>query len=123
MFEEYEDIDKIRECIIEFFASKEMKDALEQVQTEDEKLHYMIIDIVYLAKKNRVRIIDVETLIMGGEDLLPEEPQDFALTQGSVPTEGKGGPAKKDDKKKKTAQELREEEIEKKKMEEEENRN
>ena len=64
-FEEYDDIDKIRDCIIEFIFSKEMKDILDKIEIDENDLHYMIIDLVYMPKKNRVKIVDVETLIEG----------------------------------------------------------
>ena len=64
-FEEYDDIDKIRECIIEFIFSKEMKEILDKIEIDENDLHYMIIDLVYMPKKNRVKIVDVETLIEG----------------------------------------------------------
>ena len=66
-FEEYDDIDKIRECIIEYINSKEMKDILDKIEIDENDLHYMIIDLVYMPKKNRVKIVDVETLIEGGD--------------------------------------------------------
>ena len=66
-FEEYDDIDKIRECIIEYIYSKEMKEILDKIEIDENDLHYMIIDLVYMPKKNRVKIVDVETLIEGGD--------------------------------------------------------
>ena len=66
-FEDYDDIDKIRECIIEYIFSKEMKDILDKIEIDENDLHYMIIDLVYMPKKNRVKIVDVETLIEGGD--------------------------------------------------------
>ena len=68
-FEDYDDIDKIRECIIEYIFSKEMKDILDKIEIDENDLHYMIIDLVYMPKKNRVKIVDVETLIEGGDIL------------------------------------------------------
>ena len=68
-FEEYDDIDKIRECIIEYINSKEVKDALDKIEIDENDLHYMIIDLVYMPKKNKVKIVDVETLIEGGNDI------------------------------------------------------
>ena len=65
-FEEYDDIDKIRECIIEYINSKEMKDILDKIEIDENDLHYMIIDLVYMPKKNKVKIVDVETLIERG---------------------------------------------------------
>ena len=73
LYEEYEDIDKIRDCIIEYIYSKEVKEALDKVEIDDMGLHYMIIDLVYMPKKNKVKIIDVETLIEGGNDIIIEE--------------------------------------------------
>jgi hypothetical protein len=73
LYEEYDDIDKIRECIIEYIYSKEVKEALDKVEIDDMGLHYMIIDLVYMPKKNKVKIIDVETLIEGGDDIIIEE--------------------------------------------------
>ena len=67
-FEEYDDIDKIRECIIEYIFSKELKDILDKIEIDENDLHYMIIDLVYMPKKNRVKIVDVETLIEGSNN-------------------------------------------------------
>ena len=64
-YEEYDDVDKIRECIIEYMFSKEMKEILDKIEIDENDLHYMIIDLVYMPKKNRVKILDVETLIEG----------------------------------------------------------
>jgi len=67
-FEEYDDIDKIRECIIEYIFSKEVRDILDKIEIDENDLHYMIIDLVYMPKKNRVKIVDVETLIEGSNN-------------------------------------------------------
>ena len=67
-FEEYDDIDKIRECIIEYIFSKELRDILDKIEIDENDLHYMIIDLVYMPKKNRVKIVDVETLIEGSNN-------------------------------------------------------
>ena len=39
-FEDYDDIDKIRECIIEYIFSKEMKDILDKIEIDENDLHY-----------------------------------------------------------------------------------
>lgn len=122
LYEEYDNniINKIRQTIIDFFFAKELRDVLDKIEIEEDKLHYMIIDVVYLYKKNKIRIIDVETLIDAEFDLPPEEPEiggQLLNEQNKKNDEKK----KKDDKKKKTPQEIQEEELLKKKMEEEEN--
>lgn len=73
MYEEYDDIDKIRDCIIEYIYSKEVKEALDQIEIDEMALHYMIIDVVYMPKKNKVKIVDVETLIEGANDVIIDE--------------------------------------------------
>jgi hypothetical protein len=44
-----------------------MKDILDKIEIDENDLHYMIIDLVYMPKKNKVKIVDVETLIEGGD--------------------------------------------------------
>ena len=117
LYEEYEDIDKIRECIIEYFNSKEVKDALDQIEIDDLGLHYMIIDLVYMPKKNRVKILDVETLIEGGNDIIIEE--ENKIEDKKIDDKKNVNNLKKDGKKK-TAKELEEEEMLRKKKKEEE---
>ena len=118
LYEEYDDIDKIRECIIEYIYSKEVKEALDQVEIDDMGLHYMIIDLVYMPKKNKVKIVDVETLIEGGNDIFIEEEND-TNTNNEVVDKKNVNNVKKDGKKK-TAQEIQEEEMMMKKKKEEE---
>ena len=125
LYEEYDDIDKIRECIIEYIYSKEVKEALDKVEIDDMGLHYMIIDLVYMPKKNKVKIIDVETLIEGGDDIIIEEDnntdnKDTNNIDLNVKKNANLNNIKKEVKKK-TPQEIQEEEmIMKKKKEEEE---
>ena len=61
LFEEYEDIDKIRLCIINF-VNYDIKEYLEKIEIGNNNLNYMIIDLVYIPKRNKVKIIDVEIL-------------------------------------------------------------
>ena len=61
LFEEYEDIDKIRLCIINF-VNYDIKECLEKIEIGNNNLNYMIIDLVYIPKRNKVKIIDVEIL-------------------------------------------------------------
>ena len=117
LYEEYEDIDKIRECIIEYFNSKEVKDALDQIEIDDLGLHYMIIDLVYMPNKNSVKILDVETLIEGGNDIIIEE--ENKIEDKKIDDKKNVNNIKKDGKKK-TAKELEEEEMLRKKKKEEE---
>ena len=125
LYEEYDDIDKIRECIIEYIYSKDVKEALDKVEIDDMGLHYMIIDLVYMPKKNKVKIIDVETLIEGGDDIIIEEDnntdnKDTNNIDLNVKKNANLNNIKKEVKKK-TPQEIQEEEmIMKKKKEEEE---
>lgn len=117
MYEEYDDIDKIRDCIIEYIYSKEVKEALDQIEIDEMALHYMIIDVVYMPKKNKVKIVDVETLIEGANDIVIDEEN----KANEKPDDKKNINNVKKDGKKKTAKELEEEEmIRKKKKEEEE---
>ena len=118
LYEEYDDIDKIRECIIEYIYSKEVKEALDQVEIDENGLHYMIIDLVYMPKKNKVKIVDVETLVEGGNDIIID-PECIANTNSNELTDKKNANLKKDGKKK-TAQEIQEEEMMLKKKKEEE---
>ena len=116
IYEEYDDIDKIRDCIIEYIYSKEVKEALDQIEIDEMALHYMIIDVVYMPKKNKVKIVDVETLIEGANDVIIDEEnkgnekQDDKKNVNNVKKDGK----------KKTAKELEEEEMMRKKKKEEE---
>ena len=125
LYEEYDDIDKIRECIIEYIYSKEVKEALDKVEIDDMGLHYMIIDLVYMPKKNKVKIIDVETLIEGGDDIIIEEDNNTNTnnTNNIDLNDKKNANLNniKKEVKKKTPQEIQEEEmIMKKKKEEQE---
>ena len=125
LYEEYDDIDKIRECIIEYIYSKEVKEALDKVEIDDMGLHYMIIDLVYMPKKNKVKIIDVETLIEGGDDIIIEEDNNANTNNtNNIDLNDKKNINLnniKKEVKKKTPQEIQEEEmIMKKKKEEEE---
>lgn len=124
LYEEYDDIDKIRECIIEYIYSKEVKEALDKVEIDDMGLHYMIIDLVYMPKKNKVKIIDVETLIEGGDDIIIEEDnntdnKDTNNIDLNVKKNANLNNIKKEVKKK-TPQEIQEEEMVMKKKKEEE---
>ena len=125
LYEEYEDIDKIRDCIIEYIYSKEVKEALDKVEIDDMGLHYMIIDLVYMPKKNKVKIIDVETLIEGGNDIIIEEDNNTNTNNtNNIDLNDKKNlnvSSLKKDGKKKSPQEIQDEEmILKKKREEEE---
>jgi len=125
LYEEYEDIDKIRDCIIEYIYSKEVKEALDKVEIDDMGLHYMIIDLVYMPKKNKVKIIDVETLIEGGNDIIIEEDNNTNINNtNNIDLNDKKNlnvSSLKKDGKKKSPQEIQDEEmILKKKREEEE---
>ena len=122
-FEEYDDIDKIRECIIEYINSKEMKDILDKIEIDENDLHYMIIDLVYMPKKNRVKIVDVETLIEGGDVLDLNEnniPHGDMNTIESKNNHNVNATINKKDKKKMISQEIQLEEEAKKLKEEEE---
>ena len=116
MYEEYDDIDKIRDCIIEYIYSKEVKEALDQIEIDEMALHYMIIDVVYMPKKNKVKIVDVETLIEGANDIVIDEEN----KANEKPDDKKNINNVKKDGKKKTAKELEEEEMMRKKKKEEE---
>ena len=116
MYEEYDDIDKIRDCIIEYIYSKEVKEALDQIEIDEMALHYMIIDVVYMPKKNKVKIVDVETLIEGANDVIIDEEN----KGNEKPDDKKNINNVKKDGKKKTAKELEEEEMMRKKKKEEE---
>jgi len=116
MYEEYDDIDKIRDCIIEYIYSKEVKEALDQIEIDEMALHYMIIDVVYMPKKNKVKIVDVETLIEDANDVIIDEEN----KANEKPDEKKNVNNVKKDGKKKTAKELEEEEMLRKKKKEEE---
>ena len=120
LYEEYDDIDKIRECIIEYIYSKEVKEALDQVEIDDMGLHYMIIDLVYMPKKNKVKIVDVETLIEGGNDIIEEEDNNTDMNKDLNDKKNQNVNNSKKDGKKKTAQEIQEEEMMLKKKKEEE---
>ena len=120
LYEEYDDIDKIRECIIEYIYSKEVKEALDQVEIDDMGLHYMIIDLVYMPKKNKVKIVDVETLIEGGNDIIEEEDNNTDMNKDLNDKKNQNVNNLKKDGKKKTAQEIQEEEMMLKKKKEEE---
>ena len=120
LYEEYDDIDKIRECIIEYIYSKEVKEALDQVEIDDMSLHYLIIDLVYMPKKNKVKIVDVETLIEGGNDIIEEEDNNTDMNKDLNDKKNKNINNLKKDGKKKTAQEIQEEEMMLKKKKEEE---
>jgi len=116
MYEEYDDIDKIRDCIIEYIYSKEVKEALDQIEIDEMALHYMIIDVVYMPKKSKVKIVDVETLIEGANDIVIDEEN----KANEKPDDKKNINNVKKDGKKKTAKELEEEEMMRKKKKEEE---
>jgi len=116
MYEEYDDIDKIRDCIIEYIYSKEVKEALDQIEIDEMALHYMIIDVVYMPKKNKVKIVDVETLIEDANDVIIDEEN----KANEKPDDKKNVNNVKKDGKKKTAKELEEEEMLRKKKKEEE---
>ena len=124
-FEDYDDIDKIRECIIEYIFSKEMKDILDKVEIDENDLHYMIIDLVYMPKKNRVKIVDVETLIEGGDILdFNENIETISDNKDMNTIEHKNHnvnpTSNKKDKKKVNSQEMQQEEEAKKLKKEEE---
>lgn len=116
MYEEYDDIDKIRDFIIEYIYSKEVKEALDQIEIDEMALHYMIIDVVYMPKKNKVKIVDVETLIEDANDVIIDEEN----KANEKPDDKKNVNNVKKDGKKKTAKELEEEEMLRKKKKEEE---
>ena len=120
LYEEYDDIDKIRECIIEYIYSKEVKEALDQVEIDDMGLHYMIIDLVYMPKKKKKKIVDVETLIEGGNDIIEEEDNNTDMNKDLNDKKNQNVNNLKKDGKKKTAQEIQEEEMMLKKKKEEE---
>ena len=124
-FEDYDDIDKIRECIIEYIFSKEMKDILDKIEIDENDLHYMIIDLVYMPKKNRVKIVDVETLIEGGDILdFNENIETISDNKDMNTIEHKNHnvnpTSNKKDKKKVNSQEMQQEEEAKKLKKEEE---
>ncbi len=124
-FEDYDDIDKIRECIIEYIFSKEMKDILDKIEIDENDLHYMIIDLVYMPKKNRVKIVDVETLIEGGDILdFNENIETISDNKDMNTIEYKNynvnPTSNKKDKKKVNSQEMQQEEEAKKLKKEEE---
>ena len=124
-FEDYDDIDKIRECIIEYIFSKEMKDILDKIEIDENDLHYMIIDLVYMPKKNRVKIVDVETLIEGGDILdFNENIETISDNKDMNTIEHKNynvnPTSNKKDKKKVNSQEMQQEEEAKKLKKEEE---
>ena len=123
LYEEYDDIDKIRECIIEYIYSKEVKEALEKIEIDDMGLHYMVIDLVYMPKKNKVKIVDVETLIKDGDDIIIEDDNNNTIlnTNDSLNKKNSNvGNNIKKEVKKKTPQEIQEEEMNAKKKKEEE---
>ena len=121
-FEEYDDIDKIRECIIEYINSKEMKDILDKIEIDENDLHYMIIDLVYMPKKNKVKIVDVETLIEGGnineinDNIVNNDNNNANVEKNNNNVTGN----KKEGKKKMTTQETQEEEAKRIKTEQDE---
>ena len=124
-FEDYDDIDKIRECIIDYIFSKEMKDILDKIEIDENDLHYMIIDLVYMPKKNRVKIVDVETLIEGGDILdFNENIETISDNKDMNTIEHKNynvnPTSNKKDKKKVNSQEMQQEEEAKKLKKEEE---
>ena len=124
-FEDYDDIDKIRECIIEYIFSKEMKDILDKIEIDENDLHYMIIDLVYMPKKNRVKIVDVETLIEGGDILHFNENIETNSDNKDMNTiehknHNVNPTSNKKDKKKVNSQEMQQEEEAKKLKKEEE---
>ena len=124
-FEDYDDIDKIRECILEYIFSKEMKDILDKIEIDENDLHYMIIDLVYMPKKNRVKIVDVETLIEGGDILdFNENIETISDNKDMNTIEHKNynvnPTSNKKDKKKVNSQEMQQEEEAKKLKKEEE---
>ena len=124
-FEDYDDIDKIRECILEYIFSKEMKDILDKIEIDENDLHYMIIDLVYMPKKNRVKIVDVETLIEGGDILdFNENIETISDNKDMNTIEHKNHnvnpTSNKKDKKKVNSQEMQQEEEAKKLKKEEE---
>ena len=124
-FEDYDDIDKIRECIIDYIFSKEMKDILDKIEIDENDLHYMIIDLVYMPKKNRVKIVDVETLIEGGDILdFNENIETISDNKDMNTIETKNHnvnpTSNKKDKKKVNSQEMQQEEEAKKLKKEEE---
>ena len=121
LYEEYDDIDKIRECIIEYIYSKEFKESLDKIEIDDMGLHYMIVDLVYMPKKNKVKIIDVETLIEGGDDIIIEEDNNINSNNNDTLNKKNSNVVNfKKDGKKKTPQEIQEEEMAAKKKQEEE---
>ena len=126
-FEEYDDIDKIRECIIEYIFSKEVRDVLDKIEIDENDLHYMIIDLVYMPKKNRVKIVDVETLIEGSNNSdLTEMPTNSENALNTIDNKNQNlnvTSNKKDNKKKTVTQETQEEEKRLKTEEELEKKN
>ena len=67
LYEKYDDIDKIRNCIINF-VNNDIKDCLDKIEIKNDESNYMIIDLVYAPKRNKVKIIDVEILIDDNKD-------------------------------------------------------
>jgi hypothetical protein len=103
-----------------------MKDILDKIEIDENDLHYMIIDLVYMPKKNRVKIVDVETLIEGGDILdFNENIETISDNKDMNTIEHKNHnvnpTSNKKDKKKVNSQEMQhEEEAKKLKKEEEE---
>jgi hypothetical protein len=100
-----------------------MKDILDKIEIDENDLHYMIIDLVYMPKKNRVKIVDVETLIEGGDVLDLNEnniPHGDMNTIESKNNHNVNATINKKDKKKMISQEIQLEEEAKKLKEEEE---
>ena len=86
-------------------------------------LHYMVIDLVYMPKKNKVKIVDVETLIKDGDDIIIEDDNNNTIlnTNDSINKKNSNvGNNIKKEVKKKTPQEIQEEEMNAKKKKEEE---
>ena len=72
LYEKYDDIDKIRNCIINF-VNNDIKDCLDKIEIKNDELNYMIIDLVYASKRNKVKIIDVEILIDDNNEIIESE--------------------------------------------------
>jgi hypothetical protein len=72
LYEKYDDIDKIRNCIINF-VNNDIKDCLDKIEIKNDELNYMIIDLVYASKRNKVKIIDVEILIDDNNEINESE--------------------------------------------------
>ena len=60
-YENYEDILKIRKCIIDFY-NNNLIECLNKFEINENENNFMIIDLIYLEKKNKCKIIDVEIL-------------------------------------------------------------